>query len=275
MMKKSNKNVIYHLLDILKKTKYQIVKKKSNFKLYFQFSDRQRNEEKKRLANEENIRIESERERKRKAVAVAKVYIQHFTLFTEPSSNHKFSMSIQSEEPNKKCKIDKPTGEPTNSTDISGRSSPAGSVYDQTDMYESGSESIIVDCDSISNSSSQLYGVDDFANQSFRKHPVRRRGRPRGSRTTNRGGLTRAESVNSNVLNSSQESTDPLNDSSSSNKSRRGPGRPRLKPNGAPNHHSHRPQKYRKSIAPLVVPLGISPVATPTIQSPSMSPERI
>lgn len=140
-------------------------------------------------------------------------------------------------------------------------------MNDQTDNNESGSESIIVDCDSISNSSSQLYGIDEFAT---RKHPVRRRGRPRGSRSTNRGGLTRMET---SILNSSQESAEP-SDMHAANKVRRGPGRPRLKPNGAPNNHGNRPQKYRKSMTPLVVPLGISPVATPTIQSPSMSPER-
>lgn len=115
-----------------------------------------------------------------------------------------------------------------------------------------------------------MFLVDDLAARQYRKHPVRRRGRPRGSRSTNRGGLNRAETNN---LNSSQESTEQL-ESPIVNKIRRGPGRPRLKPNG-PSNQGNRVQKtYRKSVTPLVVPLGSSPVQTPTIQSPSMSPER-
>lgn len=42
----------------------------------FLISDRQRNDEKKRLAYEENLRIEAERERKRKAAVAPKVYLK-------------------------------------------------------------------------------------------------------------------------------------------------------------------------------------------------------
>lgn len=40
------------------------------------FTDRQRNEEKRRLALEENVRLEAEKERKRKAMVIPKVQIQ-------------------------------------------------------------------------------------------------------------------------------------------------------------------------------------------------------
>lgn len=40
------------------------------------FTDRQRNEEKRRLALEENVRLDAEKERKRKATVIPKVPIQ-------------------------------------------------------------------------------------------------------------------------------------------------------------------------------------------------------
>lgn len=57
---------------------------------------------------------------------------------------------------------------------------------------------------------------------------------------------------------------------------RRGPGRPRLKPNGPCNQGNRPIPKYRKPMTPLVVPLGSSPAPTPTFgRSPAMSPERL
>lgn len=40
---------------------------------FLYFTDRQRNEEKKRMAQEENMRLEAEKERKRKALTLSKV----------------------------------------------------------------------------------------------------------------------------------------------------------------------------------------------------------
>lgn len=168
--------------------------------------------------------------------------------------------------------MDKSTGE-SSFTDFSEKSSPAESVIEQPDNYESSSETVVVDCDSLSNSSSQTFLLDDLANR-YRKPPTRgaKRGRPRGSKRGNRGGLSRDAIadivvpvvVNQEIIESPYDS--PVNPNV--NKVRRGPGRPRLKPNG-PSNQGHRPvQKYRKPIAPLVVPLGSSPAPTPTVRSP-------
>lgn len=53
---------------------------------------------------------------------------------------------------------------------------------------------------------------------------------------------------------------------------KRGPGRPRLKPNGPGNQGHRAPIRIRKPIGPLVVPLGSSPAPTPPGRSPAMSP---
>lgn len=191
---------------------------------------------------------------------------------------------FQSDEQLKKLRIDKSTGE-SSFTDFSEKSSPAESLIEQPENYESSSETVVVDCDSLSNSSSQTFLLDDLANR-YRKPPTRgaKRGRPRGSKRGNRGGLSRDVIVDIvKQVASSQETTESPYDSPVNptvNKVRRGPGRPRLKPNGPSNQGNrpinHRPvQKYRKSIAPLVVPLGSSPAPTPTVRSPAMSPERL
>lgn len=59
---------------------------------------------------------------------------------------------------------------------------------------------------------------------------------------------------------------------------KRGPGRPRLKPNG-PSHQGYRSHtrsvpRPRKPVGPLVVPLGQSPAATPMVRSPALSPSQ-
>lgn len=54
---------------------------------------------------------------------------------------------------------------------------------------------------------------------------------------------------------------------------RRGPGRPRLKPTGPGNQGFRIVSRPKKSVGPLVVPLGTSPMQTPTMgRSPAMSP---
>lgn len=175
--------------------------------------------------------------------------------------------------------MDKSTGE-SSFTDFSEKSSPAESVIEQPDNYESSSETVVVDCDSLSNSSSQTFLLDDLANR-YRKPATRgaKRGRPRGSKRGNRGGLSR-DVIPDIVLPAAtnQESTESPYDSPVTptiNKVRRGPGRPRLKPNGPTNQGTRPVPKYRKPIAPLVVPLGSSPAPTPTVRSPAMSPERL
>lgn len=122
--------------------------------------------------------------------------------------------------------------------------------------------------------------IDDLANR-YRKPPPTRgakRGRPRGSKRGNRGGLSR-DAISNIKLPAANETSDqsyesPINPNV--NKVRRGPGRPRLKPNG-PSNQGNRPiPKYRKPMTPLVVPLGSSPAPTPTVgRSPATSPERL
>lgn len=186
---------------------------------------------------------------------------------------------LQTDEQIKKFRSDKSFGE-SSYTDFSEKSSPAESLIEQPVNYESSSETVVVDCDSLSNSSSQTFLVDDLANR-YRKPPTRgaKRGRPRGSKRGNRGGLSR--DVIPDIVKpttNSQESIEspyesPINPNA--NKVRRGPGRPRLKPNG-PSNQGNRPiPKYRKPMTPLVVPLGSSPAPTPTVRSPAMSPERL
>lgn len=173
---------------------------------------------------------------------------------------------------------DKSFGE-SSFTDFSEKSSPAESLLEPPENYESSGETVVVDCDSLSNSSSQPFLVDDLARY-HRKPPTRggKRGRPRGSKRGNRGGLSRdaiAAVVKANVSN--QERTEPAYESpiDAVVKVRRGPGRPRLKPNG-PSHQGNRHiPKQRRPMAPLVVPLGSSPAPTPTVRSPAMSPERL
>lgn len=170
--------------------------------------------------------------------------------------------------------MDKPSGE-TSLTDISDKSSPAESLIEQPDNYESSSETVVVDCDSLSNSSSQTFLLDDLAHR-YRK-PARggKRGRPRGSKRGHRGGLSRP--VPSSRVDNQSGDTDSSANNIDSARIRRGPGRPRLKPNG-PSNQGQRvglATKYRKPMTPLVVPLGVSPAPTPTIRSPAMSPERL
>ncbi|XP_055326656.1 chromatin-remodeling ATPase INO80 isoform X2 [Sitodiplosis mosellana] len=216
---------------------------------------RQRNEEKKRMAQEENMRLEAEKERKRKALTMSK-----------------------SDEQIKKFRSDKSYGE-SSYTDLSEKSSPAESLLEQPVNYESSSETVVVDCDSLSNSSSQTFLVDDLANR-YRKPPPTRgakRGRPRGSKRGNRGGLSR-DAIGTIKTPAANESSDQSYESTINpnvNKVRRGPGRPRLKPNGPSNQGNRHVPKYRKPMAPLVVPLGSSPAPTPTVRSPAMSPERL
>lgn len=190
------------------------------------------------------------------------------------------ALTVLKDEQNKKLKTDKASSGFA-SAEISEKSSPSDSLIDQTEINESSNEALIVDCDSLSNSSSQAFLVDDLANRR-RKHPTRgsKRGRPRGSRRGgNRGGLNRSETITkTNVLSTSLDSAEiPSYESVSNvtavNRIRRGPGRPRLKANGPSNQgNRHQVQKYRKPIAPLVVPLGSSPAPTPTARSPAMSP---
>lgn len=176
-------------------------------------------------------------------------------------------------------RTDKSFGE-SSLTDFSEKSSPAESLLEPPENYESSSETVVVDCDSMSNSSSQTFLVDDLANRYHRKPPTRggKRGRPRGSKRGNRGGLSRdtmTDGIKATV--SSQERTEQTYESSvdSTVKIRRGPGRPRLKPNGPSNQGNRHIPKQRRPMAPLVVPLGSSPAPTPTIRSPAMSPERL
>lgn len=178
-------------------------------------------------------------------------------------------------------RTDKSFGE-SSFTDFSEKSSPAESLLEPPENYESSSETVVVDCDSLSNSSSQTFLVDDLANR-YRKPPTRgnKRGRPRGSRRGNRGGLSRdaipdvAKPAVSNQEKTEQPYESPVDPSV--NKVRRGPGRPRLKPNGPSNQGNRYIPKPRKPIAPLVVPLRElpSPAPTPTVRSPAMSPERL
>lgn len=150
-------------------------------------------------------------------------------------------------------------------------------MIDQPDNYESSGETVVVDCDSsVSNSSSQTFLVDDLANR-YRKHPTRggKRGRPRGSRRGHRGGLNRPDIHSRADIQQMDIDSSINNAGESANRIRRGPGRPRLKQNGPSNQGQRSIQKYRKPIAPLVVPLGSSPAPTPTtMRSPAMSPER-
>lgn len=105
-----------------------------------------------------------------------------------------------------------------------------------------------------------------------------KRGRPRGSKRGNRGGLNRNDSLPPKALSASLDLGSTSDKSSfggvasNANQVRRGPGRPRLKPNGPANQGNRPQQKYRKPIGPLVVPLGSSPATTPSIRSPAMSP---
>lgn len=176
--------------------------------------------------------------------------------------------------------MDKSFGGESSFTDFSEKSSPAESLIEQPDNYESSSEAVVVDCDSLSNSSSQTFLVDDLANR-YRKPPTRgaKRGRPRGSRRGNRGGLSRDAigDVGKSVVINQELTEQPFDSAANSNvnRVRRGPGRPRLKPNGPSNQGNRHIHKYRKPIAPLVVPLGSSPAPTPTVRSPAMSPERL
>lgn len=185
------------------------------------------------------------------------------------------------DEVTKKTKTDKNGAGDSQSTEISEKSSPADSLIDQTDLNESSNEAVIVDCDSVSTSSSQAYLIDDLGNRR-RKHPTRgsKRGRPRGSRRGNRGALNRSDSAAPATLSTSVDSGIAPSESVSYetvananiNRVRRGPGRPRLKPNGPANQGNRAPYKYhRKPIGPLVVPLGSSPASTP-LPSPSPSP---
>lgn len=178
----------------------------------------------------------------------------------------------------KKTKTDKNGAVDSQSTEASDKSSPADSLIDQTDLNESSNEALIVDCDSVSTSSSQAYLVDDLGNRR-RKHPVRgsKRGRPRGSRRGNRGALSRSDTAPPVAMSLSADSGIAVTESpsyetvASANVVRRGPGRPRLKPNGPANQGNRAPYKYhRKPIGPLVVPLGSSPASTP-LPSPSPS----
>lgn len=178
---------------------------------------------------------------------------------------------------------------------------------DQFLNNESSNEALIVDCDSPSNSNSQgklykkkklissrikvlqdsyaspslfrtvLFSMDDLGARR-RRHPQRgaKRGRPRGSR---RGGASGSMGrIEASPAPASVDNLDTSSESSPSvninvNKIRRGPGRPRLKPNGPANQGNRPVQKYqRRPIGPLVVPLGSSPAPTPTIRSPAMSP---
>lgn len=201
----------------------------------------------------------------------------------------------------KKVRFD--TGNGTSSgenLENSEKNSPNESCGEQIDPFsinDSSNEAVAIDCDSASNSNSQgnkrigmkflfvkmlthffnstvLFSLDDLG--SHRRRPRgAKRGRPRGSRSRGggNGSLGRTEtsiaSTSFDNLETSCESSPTVNVSTI----RRGPGRPRLKPNG-PANQGYRPvQKYqRRPIGPLVVPLGSSPAATPTIRSPAMSP---
>lgn len=119
--------------------------------------------------------------------------------------------------------------------------------------------------------------MDDLGNRG-RRHPTRgKRGRPRGS--TRRGGgtgslgKTEASPASTSIENLDTSSESLSNANVNVNTIRRGPGRPRLKPNG-PANQGYRPvQKYqRRPIGPLVVPLGSSPAPTPPVRSPALSP---
>lgn len=165
------------------------------------------------------------------------------------------------------------------STDISEKSSPSESLIDQNDINDSSNEPLVVDCDTISNTNSQTFMFDELHSRR-RMKPTRgsKRGRPRGSKRGNRGGISRVDTNISKTLSTSLDSGS-LSDKNAfepviSNVSqvRRGPGRPRLKPNGPANQGNRSVQKYRKPIGPLVVPLGSSPATTPSIRSPAMSP---
>lgn len=214
------------------------------------------------------MRLEAEKERKRKAVVIPKVN-GSIIWIKQIITNMYNRLYFQVEE---QCKKPKPSGE-TSLTDISDKSSPAESLIEQPDHYESSSETVVVDCDSLSNSSSQTFLLDDLTHR-YRK-PTRggKRGRPRGSKRGHRGGLSRP-GPSSRIDTQSGVDTDSSTNNIESSPIRRGPGRPRLKPNG-PSNQVHRvglAPKYRKPMAPLVVPLGVSPAPTPTIRSPAMSP---
>lgn len=177
-------------------------------------------------------------------------------------------INFQVDDPNKKLRIEKANGESL-SVDVSENGSPAESLTGQVDNYDSSNETLIVDCDSLSNSSSQTFLVEDLAHRK-QKYTTRgaKRGRPRGSRRGNRGGIGRSDARKTNPSSDLSEQNQFPAQMRGASKIRRGPGRPRLKLNG-PNNQAHRQLKYRKPICP--VPLAVSLGSTSVQTSPTKS----
>ncbi|XP_055630056.1 chromatin-remodeling ATPase INO80 [Toxorhynchites rutilus septentrionalis] len=173
----------------------------------------------------------------------------------------------------------------------SGAVSPAGSEQSNTSGHikpheisrgdDSTNDDLIADCENTSSmqTSVVISTYDGLGKQRKRYHPRgTKRGRPRGSR---RGGGTgsvgRAESGSTIPCTSdSHLSASDVPVIQQLPQIKRGPGRPRLKPNG-PGHqgyrnHARNVSRPKKSVGPLVVPLGHSPASTPMTRSPVPSP---
>ncbi|XP_021709328.1 putative DNA helicase Ino80 [Aedes aegypti] len=145
---------------------------------------------------------------------------------------------------------------------------------------DSSNDELMADCDSTSGSHTPVLfsTYDGLGKQRKRHHPRgTKRGRPRGSRRGGGTGSTgRAESTGAASSDIPSTSDAPVIQQLPQVK--RGPGRPRLKPNG-PSHQGYRSHtrsvpRPRKPVGPLVVPLGQSPAATPMVRSPALSPSQ-
>lgn len=149
---------------------------------------------------------------------------------------------------------------------------------------DSSTDDLMADCDSTNGSNTPVIfsTYDGLGSKQRKRHHPRgtKRGRPRGSR---RGGGTgsvgRVESSGTSAgTGDSLPSTSDAPVIHQLPQVKRGPGRPRLKPNG-PSHQGYRSHtrstpRPRKPVGPLVVPLGQSPAATPIVQSPALSPSQ-
>ncbi|XP_055594739.1 chromatin-remodeling ATPase INO80 [Uranotaenia lowii] len=236
---------------------------------------RQKTEERK-LVNEDQLKNDKERDRKRKQSAASTKIVEQ-----------------------KKTKADGLLDADDLAFLESGPQSPAASEQSngsetghlklpdvpcaRADDYSSAEEPSI-DCDSTSGPQTPaLFSTYDGLGKKRKRHHPRgtKRGRPRGSR---RGGGTgsigRAEStgISSTGTGDHLPSTSDVPIIMQLPQVKRGPGRPRLKPNGPANQgyrtHNRSAPRPRKPVGPLVVPLGQSPAATPIVQSPALSPSQ-
>ncbi|XP_037038168.1 chromatin-remodeling ATPase INO80 isoform X2 [Bradysia coprophila] len=224
---------------------------------------RQRNEERKSITGDDQPKVEKEKDKKRKPVA---------------------STSRSSLEASKKIKLEDADDFPFTET-ASGMASPAHSdASHESNKFvpepvvghdESSNEALIVDCDSPSDHDAPASFSYDMLGKSRRRHPPRgaKRGRPRGSRRGGgTGSLGRSDTSAKGSIGGLAQPGDNISIPPAIPQAKRGPGRPRLKPNGPGNQGQRTPVRIRKPIGPLVVPLGSSPAPTPPGRSPAMSP---